>query len=137
MGRLCVSDSWSDIIFLKTLSLSSLSQAGYVYNIDMKRTLTIVAGIILVIAACSRKMIPAATKAEQPTSQSASSEETTIAAGKVLYESRCSRCHGLPEVDKWSATQWEPIMESMAPKAKLTDVEKQQVTAYVNANAKK
>lgn len=89
--------------------------------------------MVLIIAACSRKMTPA--KTEQ--SPSTSSEESAIAAGKTLYENRCGTCHGLKKVERWSVTEWEHIMQSMAPKAKLTDVERQQVTAYVNANAKK
>jgi mono/diheme cytochrome c family protein len=103
----------------------------------MKKTLIIVAGITLITAACSRKMAPSATTKTEQTQPAAINDTATIATGHALYESRCGTCHGLKKVEKYSVTEWEHILKSMAPKAKLTDVETQQVTAYVNANAKK
>ena len=101
----------------------------------MKKTLAIVVVITLMVAACSHKMAPAATKTEQ--AQPAVVDDATIAAGQTLYTSRCGTCHGLKKVERYTVTEWAHILNSMAPKAKLTDVETQQVTAYVNANAKK
>lgn len=102
----------------------------------MRKIFVIIAGITLIVAACSRKMAPAsAIKIEQ--AQPASPDSTAIATGKILYDSRCGTCHGLQKVENWSATEWKDIMRSMAPKAKLTDVEAQHVTSYVMANAKK
>lgn len=101
----------------------------------MKRTLAIVLVITLVIVACSPKVAPTTTKTEQ--TQPATADDATIAAGKTLYINRCGTCHGLKKVENYSVDQWARIMRSMAPKAKLTDDETKQVTAYVNANAKK
>jgi mono/diheme cytochrome c family protein len=101
----------------------------------MKRTLTIVLIFTLLIVACSRKITPSTAKTEQ--AQPAVAEDVTIVTGKTLFVERCGRCHGLKKVEDYSLTEWEHIMKSMAPKAKLTELETQQVTAYVNANAKK
>jgi hypothetical protein len=43
----------------------------------------------------------------------------------------------LKPVDNFTADRWNNILKAMIPKAKLTDAEAEQVTAYVMANAKK
>ena len=57
--------------------------------------------------------------------------------GQSTYNGKCGRCHGLKPVGDYTADRWVGIMESMAPKARLDDTEKQNVLAYVKANAKK
>lgn len=61
----------------------------------------------------------------------------TMALAESLYKTRCEKCHDLPVVANFTETEWKPIMDAMAPKAKLTDEEKNWVLAYVNSNAKK
>ena len=99
----------------------------------------IMASVTLTVIACSRKMTPAATQTQPAPGAvtTATDNNAMIEAGKALYDSRCGTCHGLKKVERFSVTEWEHIMRSMAPKAKLTEAETQQVTAYVNANAKK
>ncbi|MBI2731288.1 MAG: hypothetical protein HYX40_11135 [Sphingobacteriales bacterium] len=60
-----------------------------------------------------------------------------IAAGKTTYEAKCGRCHALPVVDAYTAEKWGPLVDIMAPKERLTDSEKANVLAYVQAGAKK
>lgn len=73
------------------------------------------------------------------TPQSAGVAATTDAVknGGELFTQRCGRCHALPSPSDHTATEWKPIIDAMAPKAKLTAEETNWVLAYVNANAKK
>lgn len=63
--------------------------------------------------------------------------EATLAAGKVIYTGKCTRCHTAKPVDNWTADEWKPILKSMVRKTKLDSIETAQVTAYVNANCRK
>lgn len=99
------------------------------------------ATIALAVFACSRKTIPAADNgaaaAKAEADKAAAAQAETIASGKTVYTTRCGRCHGLKNTEAYTPQQWEGILKSMIPKAKLNETEGQQVTAYVMANAKK
>jgi mono/diheme cytochrome c family protein len=98
--------------------------------------------------ACTPKAVPttstpasssstaSTTPADEPV-KSKTAASATIEAGHTIYTSKCGRCHGLKEVGNYTAERWVPILNSMAPKAKLTEDETAQVLAYVQANAKK
>lgn len=66
-----------------------------------------------------------------------SAEETTVLAGQDIYNAKCGRCHGLKVTTDFTAERWAGILSVMAPKANLTDAERENVYAYVKANAKK
>ena len=66
-----------------------------------------------------------------------SASATTIDAGHALFTAKCGRCHGLKDPAKYTAGGWDVILQKMAKKARLNDEQKQQVTAYLHANAKK
>ncbi len=57
--------------------------------------------------------------------------------GQSTFNAKCSRCHGLKITTDYTSDRWVSIMQVMATKANLTDVEKENVLAYVRANAKK
>ncbi len=57
--------------------------------------------------------------------------------GQTTYNAKCGRCHGLKVVTNYTADRWISIMQVMATKAQLNDAEKENVLAYVKANAKK
>lgn len=59
-----------------------------------------------------------------------------LTTAKTLFDARCGKCHDLPATTDHTAEEWKPIMESMAPKAKLTAEEGNWVLAYVSKNAK-
>ena len=58
-------------------------------------------------------------------------------AGQAIYNSKCGRCHGLKATIDYTADRWASILAVMAPRANLTDAEKENVYAYVKANSKK
>jgi hypothetical protein len=60
-----------------------------------------------------------------------------LTAGKTVYETKCIRCHAMKPMAAFTEPRWDGILKIMAPKANLTQVETEQVTAYVKANAKK
>lgn len=57
--------------------------------------------------------------------------------GQSTYNAKCGRCHGLKVTTDYTSDRWVSIMQVMAPKANLTDAEKENVLVYVRANAKK
>lgn len=81
---------------------------------------------ILFITSCTPKST--ATTAA-PTAATSTAEQ--LAQGKTIFENSCKKCHKLPEVDKFTSVQWVGIMNSMAPKARLTDEQHQWVYDYI------
>ncbi len=66
-----------------------------------------------------------------------SPENLAIKDGQSTYNVKCGRCHGLKVTTDYTEVRWVQVMQVMAPNAKLTDTEKNNVLAYVRANAKK
>ena len=66
-----------------------------------------------------------------------SAEETVILSGQNIYNAKCGRCHGLKVTTDFTAERWASILAVMAPRANLTDAERENVYAYVKANSKK
>ena len=58
-------------------------------------------------------------------------------AGQATFNAKCGSCHGLKVTTDYTADRWASILAVMAPKAKLSDIEKDNVYAYVKANSKK
>ena len=106
----------------------------------MKTTIALII-LVIVVFACLHKTVVGSdeiiiSNKTNKTSTSSSSSETTF-AGQTIYTNRCARCHGLKKTENYTAQQWEVILKSMIPKARLNDDEAKQVTAYVMTNAKK
>lgn len=109
----------------------------------MKKILFASALAALVVA-CAPKVTPAASTTTETTTSSTSAPASTanpatakIEAGHQVYTAKCGRCHALKEPSHYTAERWVPILQSMAPKAKLSEEETANVLAYVQANAKK
>ena len=67
----------------------------------------------------------------------ASTTKSPEMLGQSTYNAKCGKCHGLKVTTDFTADRWVSIMQVMAPKAHLDDTEKENVLAYVKANAKK
>ena len=108
-----------------------------------------VAALAVFIWSCSHHSTPSTAKTPASTAPVANAPvvpppvkpETTdnnaVAQGQTVYTAKCGRCHGLKTTTDFTADRWVGIMKSMATKARLTDVEKANCLAYVQANAKK
>ncbi|UEG50488.1 hypothetical protein LK994_03230 [Ferruginibacter lapsinanis] len=94
------------------------------------------------IFSCAKKVTPATAAEKKPTEEQTvvvapEAMATNVASGKVTYEAKCGRCHGLKEPGEFTAERWVGLVNWMAPKAHLSDTEKADVLAYVQAGAKK
>jgi len=69
--------------------------------------------------------------------ETVAADANLLAAGKTVYETKCIRCHAMKPVAAFTEPRWDGILKIMAPKANLSQVETEQVAAYVKANAKK
>jgi cytochrome c5 len=95
-------------------------------------------------AACHKKTVPVITERKEFPSSPRSTKPAInantlefVAAGKTLYEMKCTRCHALKDPGVYPTEKWGSILKTMIPRAKIDNDQAQQVTAYVMANAKK
>ena len=113
----------------------------------MKKLLSALLILSLIVIACSKKTVATKdnainTSAETPSAETSKSnaevtDASLLAAGKAIYETKCTRCHGMKPTTFYTADRWNGILKSMVPKARLTETETQEVTAFVRANAKR
>lgn len=75
------------------------------------------------------------TKTAAPKERSAA--ETAAIAGQSTFNAKCGKCHGLKPAGDYTATRWANILAVMAPKANLSEEERNNVYEYLKANAKK
>lgn len=114
----------------------------------MKYTL-LLSFFAIVIFGCAKKNVPVATvtapltlvvvapdAAKIDVASDTLSTNKMVAIGQEIFTAKCGRCHGLKKVDDYSVTQWVPIMERMAVKARLDSTEKANVIAYVQIHSK-
>lgn len=112
------------------------------------RELTFVAFVLtFIIIACNKKTVATKYVPTTETAESAATEmvkstvETAdddfLTAGKVVYQTKCTRCHGMKQPASFSSVRWDGILKLMIPKTNLTATEIQQVTGYVKSQAKK
>lgn len=106
----------------------------------MKKLILIPAAALLTAVACKTKntVNTTPTKAETvaispKTTGSKRLSAEMLAQGKSLYESSCVKCHALPNPAKHTDQQWVGIMNSMAPKAKLSAAQSELVYDYVTS----
>lgn len=90
----------------------------------MKKFLPIVAITAFFVYSCTPKTTPVAEG-----SQKSASEK--LAEGKTIYDNSCGKCHELPAPTAYTSEAWVGIMNSMAPKAKLTEEQHKLVYDYV------
>lgn len=122
----------------------------------MKKNISIFFICTIMALACNKKASPSKTVTERGAATAPAKTEDAAAAnkpadtgsktiqpnvaeagGKTLYSAKCTRCHADKGVENFTADRWDTILNSMIPKAKLTDEEALQVKAYIKANCKK
>jgi mono/diheme cytochrome c family protein len=108
----------------------------------MRKLLSLGFVIFCVMMSCHKKAVPViTTRTEQPPPPPKAAEPIVANAdvenGKTVYTTTCVRCHNAKPVANWTAEEWKPILRAMIPKAKLDSAKAAQVTAYVNAFARK
>ena len=107
----------------------------------MKTAITL-STIAILVFACHRKTIASSdniiisNKTNTETKTSVSNPELA-SAGQTIYTNRCGRCHGLKKTENYTSPQWDNILKTMIPKARLNEQETKEVTAYVMEHSKK
>jgi cytochrome c5 len=98
---------------------------------------------IIILTACSHKSTPTATAAPAAPKDApaqfnmmTASAAPSVVEGEKVYTAKCGQCHDLKKPSEYNAKEWTSIMKSMAVKAKLNDVEKSDVMAYVANGAR-
>jgi hypothetical protein len=84
----------------------------------------ILSATVIIATSCSVTLAPDSKFAKMAMSQHAN--ET-----KVLFESKCAKCHDLPSASSFSEEEWKAIMLRMQPKAKLSDEQREAIYAYL------
>lgn len=105
----------------------------------MKKIVIGVYIVLIAAVACSPKASPSVTAVTIPEASAVSSDGTTISAGQTIFTTKCTKCHAA-KTNVVASKPYEdlrPILASMVKKAKLSNEEVQQVSAYVYANSKK
>lgn len=105
----------------------------------MKATVTILI-LAIIVFACHRKTVASSDNiiiSNKTNTERKVANPEVASAGQTVYANRCGRCHGLKKTENYTTQQWENILKSMIPKAKLSDDEAREVTAYVLEHAKK
>ncbi|MGF1786875.1 molybdopterin-dependent oxidoreductase [Photobacterium swingsii] len=64
---------------------------------------------------------------------SASSQQSV---GEELFYQRCTMCHSAKDPKQYTQSQWHGITKSMFPRAGLNPIEREEVMAFLEANAK-
>ena len=62
--------------------------------------------------------------------------ETEQSVGEALFYQRCTMCHSAKDPNQYTKTQWRGITQSMFPRAGLNPLEREEVMAFLEANAK-
>jgi cytochrome c5 len=88
-------------------------------------------------AAAKRAQEQANTKPVGEILDMSNSPEAKMGNGKQVYYVKCSKCHQAKEPELYTAERWVKIVDWMGPRAKITEIEKENILLYVKALAKK
>jgi len=66
----------------------------------------------------------------------ATAAEAGPAGAERLYRSRCSSCHRAYAPSSRDRAKWAELLPKMAPRAKLSAAERDEIAEYLQANAK-
>lgn len=95
------------------------------------RKFLVLLSILFIVFACSHKT---ASTIEKTSSTTVTHEQ--YLEGKMVFEANCQKCHKLRKPESHTVKQWVKWLDKMAPKAKLSPEQKQQVFNFVSVNAK-
>ena len=84
--------------------------------------------IVTLLIACSPKI---AEVVNPVTPEQAASMSADVNSGKVLFDSKCHKCHKLKTIDKYTPEEWKVILPKMAQRAKLESSDESLIQQYV------
>lgn len=114
---------------------NSLSVSFWALASKLKAPLNIVLlGTVLFVVCCKTvSLTPGSSDEEIAKKKWSDSDLKQLQAGYDTYSTRCNTCHYLHKPNEFDESRWMKIMNGMAKKAKLSDVEKENVTRYILA----
>ena len=90
-------------------------------------------GIVALLCNCELERYNAPPMVTSTSATSRDVDLATLQRGRRLYAQRCSECHVLPPVWRYSADEWPRIVDSMAHRAALKPPEADAILAYIRA----
>jgi mono/diheme cytochrome c family protein len=95
----------------------------------------LLAAFIVLLASCGASPTPRVTPELLAAAQS---DDAAVGAddlehGRLVYIGNCASCHALPQPTSYDPPTWRKWMRSMAPKAKLEEVQARDALRYVLA----
>jgi cytochrome c2 len=99
----------------------------------MKKTLVIIALVGLAACASQKMLTPTEADATAAASKFPGTTLADLQEGKTLYEANCQKCHGLKNPQKFTETQLDQIVPSMAAKAKVDKATETKIHHYMVA----
>jgi mono/diheme cytochrome c family protein len=85
--------------------------------------------VVLVFSSCGSKSAAGSSASQvnvQPLAMNSS-----LAAGKDLYENNCANCHGLYKATDFTKEAWAPILVEMGKKARLDETQMASISNYI------
>ncbi len=99
----------------------------------MKKSILFLAAIIFLAACASKKAVVSLSEsdASRAAAKYPGASLATLQNGKMLYEEKCSNCHGLKNPTAYNEEQWGKHVKRMAPKAKIDKPTEELILQYV------
>ena len=94
----------------------------------MKKQFSLLA-LLTIIVSCSPKTAEVITI--PLTVEHAASMTAEVNSGKILFDSKCHKCHKLKTIDDYSTEEWNVILPKMAKKANLDSADESLIHQYV------
>ncbi len=88
---------------------------------------------LLALCSCQTTSVPVVTPAMAAVGTGKVATVTSLQNGRSILTTRCIACHGVQPLGKYSNEQWKGYVDTMAPRAKLSESEKQDLLAYISA----
>ena len=57
--------------------------------------------------------------------------------GRSLFINNCASCHNLHLPSSYTSTEWTVLLKKMQKRAKIDDLQKEKIAAYLDTNCKK
>jgi len=96
----------------------------------------LLAGVALTACALVQNGVPPVTPAMIRTAVADNGSAGILLAGRELLARRCTGCHVLEPVVRYTAEEWPLRVKAMAARARLTSVQEQQIVSYLVAARK-
>lgn len=83
------------------------------------------------LAAITVLLVSCAARVVTPAAEATKGLTPELAEGKMLFQDNCAKCHGLKNPNKYTPEEWQPILQRMQKKAKISDAEREKIYRYV------